>query len=304
MINVTVIGFGGVGSTLSLLLLNNQYPMRLNVMDPNPECSGAFLDLAHGAALCDNKEFHINNEELFLQSDFIYYAAGVPNKHGGSRLSTARQNRSISQEIFEHRTFVNTPYIIVITNPVDLISQAVYTYSGLPKERIIGTGTFLENVRLAHYLSTLSDFKPADFDTMVLGEHGESQVPLFSHCKVKGQAIVGHKDFTIEILNKASHLTKNAAFEIRKTQKGTTYGVSKCAEVLLDYLLGSEEHNLSLSVLTNAHYRDLLSLNQDIFIGLPVTIKNGKITIKNDVKLTEEELEGLRKSAKVLSEED
>ena len=271
-------------------------------MEPNPDCKGALLDLAHGIPLFGQKELHLNNEDLFLQADFIYYTAGVPNVHGGSRLSTAEENIKLSKKIFEHRVFVNTPYVIVITNPVDVISYSVYRYSNLPHDRIIGTGTFLDSIRLEHYLSSLSGINIFDFDATVVGEHGDSQVPLFSLTTVKGQPILNHPQFSKDVLEQAHKLTRDAAFQIRETQIGTTYGISKCSETLLDYLLGNEEHSLTLSVLTNEHYRSLLALDQDIYISQPVLIKNGKITINNEPTLLDEELDAYQKSARVLVE--
>ncbi len=302
LINITVIGFGYVGSSLSLLLLNSKHRVRLNIMEPNPECEGAFLDLAHSIPLFHEKELHVNNEDLFLNADFIYYAAGTPNVHGGSRLSTVKQNFQLSKEIFEHRAFAKTPYIIVITNPVDIISHSVYQYSGLPHHHVMGIGTFLDSIRLEYYLATLSGLDIYDFDATVVGEHGDSQVPIYSICKVKGQPILNHPTFSKSDLEQARILTRDAAFQIRETQEGTTYGVSKCAEVLLDYLLGTKKHSLTLSVLTNEHYRTLLGLDHDIYISLPVTIENGKITINNEIDFLKEELEAFQKSARILAD--
>lgn len=302
MINITVIGFGYVGSSLSLLLLNSKHPIRLNVMEPSPECQGAFLDLAHAVPLFKNKALHLNDEDLFAHADFIYYAAGTPNLHGGSRLSTAKENIRLSKEIFEPRTFVHQPYIIVITNPVDIVTQAVQRFSGLPHERVIGTGTFLDSIRLEYYLSQLSGIPISDIQAIVVGEHGDSQVPLYSMSKVKGTPLLDHPFFTAEQLTKASILTRDAAFHIRETQGGTTYGISKCAEALLDYLLDQEEeHFITLSVITNSHYRNLLNLNRDIYIGLPVSIYYGNIRLIDNIKISDLELDGFRKTAKVLS---
>ncbi|MCP4437600.1 MAG: hypothetical protein GY810_01520 [Aureispira sp.] len=302
MIDITVIGFGNVGSSLCLLLLNNKHPLRLNVMEPDKQAEGAFLDLAHGMPLYPGKELHVNNEDLFLNADFIFFTAGVPNLHGGSRLSTAKQNIQLSKDIFEHRTFSKIPYVIVITNPVDIISHSVYQFSGLPSDHVIGTGTFLDSVRLNYYLSTLSNYKANDFDAFVLGEHGSSQVPAFSMTKLKGQSILDNSAFSTQDLELAKKLTKTAAYQIRETQPGTTYGVSKCAEVLLDYLLGTEEHLLALSMLTNEHYRKLLNLDHDIYIGMPVKLKKGNIEVYNEINLSVEEREAYCKSAAILAE--
>lgn len=301
MIDVTIIGFGNVGTSLSLLLLNNKYPLRLNVMEPNKQREGAFLDLAHGMPLYHKKELFVNNEDLFLNADFIFFTAGTPNTQGGSRLSTAKQNNLVARDVFEHRTFAKKPYIIVITNPVDIVSHSVYQYSGLPPERIIGTGAFLDSVRLAYYLSTVSTYKTDDFNAFVFGEHGSSQVPIFSMSTVKGEPILDHSEFTRDNLDLSYRLTRDAATKIRETQEGTAYGVAKCAEVLLDYLLGEDEHLLSLSMLTNDFYRSLLNLDHDIYISMPVILKNGKVEIYNEINLSTEELDAYRKSAAILA---
>ena len=301
MIDVTIIGFGNVGTSLSLLLLNNKQPLRLNIMEPDPQREGAFLDLAHGMPLYHKKELLVNDEDLFLTADFIFFTAGTPNMQGGSRLSTAKQNIQLTKDIFEHRTFTKTPYIIVITNPVDVVSHAVYQFSGLPSERIIGTGTFLDSIRLAYYLSTLSKYKADDFDAFVLGEHGSSQVPIFSMTTVKGEPIGSDSEFTQNDLDLSFSLTRDAASKIRETQEGTRYGVAKCAEVLLNYLLGEGEQMLPLSMLTNDFYRTLLNLDHDIYIGMPVILKHGKLEIYNKIDLSARELEAYRESAAILA---
>lgn len=301
MINVTVIGFGNVGSSLSSLLLSNKHPLCLNVMEPSQQRDGAFLDLAHSMSLNPTKELHVNDEDLFLHADFIFFTAGIPNVHGGSRLSTAKQNIQLAKEIFEHRTFTQTPYIIVISNPVDIISHSVYQFSGLPADHVIGTGTFLDSIRLNYYLSSGSNYPATDFESYVFGEHGSSQVPIYSMCKLKGEPLLDDSAFSAKELDLATKLTKDAAYSIRETQKGTVYGVSKCAAVILEYLLGTNEHLLSLSMLTNEHYRSLLQLDHDIYIGLPVTLKNGKLEIYNEIHLSNEELNAFRQSAAILA---
>ncbi len=301
MLDVTIIGFGNVGTSVALILLNNKHPLRLNIMEPDDQREGAILDLAHGMPLYPGKELHLNDEALFLNADFVFYSAGTPNVHGGSRLSTAKQNVQLTKEIFEHRTFVKTPYIIVITNPVDIVSHSVYQFSGLPATHVLGTGTFLDSVRLAYYLSGLSSYKPDDFEVFVLGEHGASQVPVYSMTKVLGQPILNESAFTLELLQTAKEQTKGAAYEIRKTQEGTTYGVSKCAEVLMDYILAEAEHLLPLSTLTNDHYRSLLNLDHDIYISLPVKLKSGKVEVCNEIEFSDEELEAYRASAAILA---
>lgn len=301
MINVTIIGFGNVGSSLLLLLLNNGHAIRLNVMEPNDQREGAFLDFSHGMSLYSNKELIVNDEDLFNDSDFIFYTAGTPNVHGVSRLSIAEQNIQLTKELFEGRKFNKTPYVVAITNPVDIVSHALYQFCELPTDHVVGTGTFLDSVRLAYYLSTLSDYEANDFDPYVLGEHGESQFAAYSLTKVKNTSIFSCDDFNAETLINAEKLTRNAAFQIRETQKGTTYGVSKCAEVIMNSLLDKETHYFPLSMLTNKYFNSILKLDRSIYISMPAKISAQGIKIVNDIQLTETELKSYRKSAELLA---
>lgn len=300
MINVTIIGFGNVGSTLTLLLLNNKRSMRLNIMDPSEHCSGAFLDLQHGMSLFPTKELHVNDMELFSNSDFVFFTAGTPNVNGGSRLDMVQQNNDLAQQIFEPVTFRKLPFIFIITNPVDIVSFSVQQFSGLPPEKVIGTGTFLDSIRIEYYLSNTANSRLESIKAVVLGEHGTSQVPIYSQTTFNDQPILKSNEFTAEKLNSAKHSTINAAFEIRKTQPATKYAVSKCAEMLFEYALGEETDLIPLSLLTNDYYRKLLNLERDIYISLPVRIKNGSFEIRNDIDFSDMELEAYRKSAQII----
>jgi L-lactate dehydrogenase len=301
MINVSIIGFGNVGSTLALLLLNNKHAIRLNIIEPDKQQEGAFLDLSHSLILCEHKDFYVNDDDLFHRADFIFFTAGKPNVHGGSRLSKAQENIDIVKKVFQGVQFLNAPYAIVITNPVDVIALAVSKYSNLPSEKVLGTGTFLDTMRMEYYLSQAIKCKASDFSGLILGEHGASQVPIFSMTKCKGQALLTHNNLTKTDLDKITEQTKNAAYEIRKTQDATRYGVAKCAEILFTYIIGNEEHIVPLSMQTNAYYRHLLQLKNDIYISMPAVIKEGQISLVSEINLTAEELEAYRKSAAVLA---
>lgn len=302
MIHITVVGFGNVGSVLSVMLLNAFEGISLNVMDPDPNREGAFLDLAHGMSLYNNREFHVNDEELFNAADFIFYTAGTPNKHGGSRLSTAKENIALTKQIFQGRFFKKEPYVIVITNPVDIVTHRVYEYTNLPENKVIGTGTLLDSVRLSYYLSELTSTHPDDYNAMVLGEHGDSQFAVYSHTKYKEKLVEEMTMFTPDILEEAEILTRNAAFQIRETQKGTTYGVAKCAVKILEALLNDVIHVYPLTLRTTEHYMRLLALDFPIHISMPAKISAEGIFVLEDINFSQSELESYRKSAAILSD--
>lgn len=300
MINVTIIGFGNVGSALTSLMLNNKHAIRINILDPNDQCSGAFLDLQHGMSLFPTKELHVNDMELFTQSDFVFFTAGTPNVNGGSRLDMAQQNSELARKIFEPISFSKAPFVFIITNPVDVVAHTVQRFSGLPAEKVISTGTFLDSIRLEYYLSSITNTKREAYKALVVGEHGTSQVPIYSLTTFNDKPILNSPEFTAELLELAHNSTINAAFEIRKTQAATKYAVSKCAEMLFEYALGEETDLIPLSLLTNDYYRKLLNLDRNIYISLPVRIKNGSFEIRDDIEFSGLELEAYQKSAQII----
>lgn len=300
-LEITIIGFGNVGSTLAFLLLEQPIPMRINIMQHSNRRDGALLDMAHTMVNHPDKDFVVNDESLFENADFVFYAAGVQNVHGQSRLSTAEQNRKMTQEIFCNRNFTKDPYIIVISNPVDLITRTMIESCSLTQYKIIGTGTHLDSMRLAYYLGKLSGHPPHTFDAWILGEHGDSQVPIYSMTTRNGKPVLHHPEFTPKLLSDAAELTRNAAFMIRETQNGTMYGIASCAVSILHQLRSSESKQFSLSVKTNAFYNDLLGLSNSMVMSLPVNISQAGIEVINNITYTTEEIEGLKQSAKVLS---
>ncbi|MEQ8624350.1 MAG: hypothetical protein RJQ00_05830 [Vicingaceae bacterium] len=302
MISITVVGFGNVGALLSAHLLENTLPIQLNIMEPSEDKEGALVDLAHTLAFIPNKTLHHNDEKLFLTADFIFYTAGIANQHGASRLSTAKENMALCKEIFGAKIFKKSSTIIVISNPVDLISRTVYHYSRLPANQVIGTGTLLDSIRLSYYLSSISNSPVDGFESWVLGEHGASQVPIYSACKFQEEPLLANSFYTSDKLDHAAKQTKNAAYHIRQTQVGTKYGVVKCAATIFEYIYNGKENLLPLSVLTTDYYRELLQLEQNIYISLPVKLKNGKTEVIDAFKMSEKELHALRRSAKILSE--
>ena len=301
MIDLTIIGFGHVGSTLTYHLMNAPGKMRINVMEPDVQKEGAFLDLLHAQSLYPEKELRVNDSDLFSAADFIFHTAGHPNTHGQSRLDKAQENSRLTETIFGGRSWQKDPFVIVITNPVDVITYATLQSTGLHANKVVGTGTFLDSVRLSYYLSTLSGVSVEDIDAYVLGEHGDSQCAIYSMATVSGKPILQHAAFSNRVLAQAMELTRNAAFQIRETQEATIYGVVKCAVELFERLQSRKETRMPLSVLSTQYYTELLGLNTPICLGLPTVVSNREIRVSN-VEFENEELTALKQSAVLLSE--
>jgi len=299
---ITVIGFGNVGRVLVNLFMGSNHPIELNIMDPAEWLSGAFLDIKHSLGMQPNKRVHFNDREQFLAADFVFFTAGVPGKHGASRLTTVDANTELVRTVFHGKKLNPKMFVIAITNPVDVITAAIVQYSGLPANQVFGTGTFLDSMRFSFYLAKEGQVDYQDVNAMVLGEHGASCVPVVSHSRLKGISLLESDLITEEKIQMAFDQTLNAAFEIRKTESGTAMAVSHCALRLFEFLTDSKEHQVPVSMLLSAEWMQVLGLKRKICMSVPATISEKGIAIPAPLHLTEKELIGLKESAKVLEE--
>lgn len=297
MLTISLIGYGTVGRALSLLLLGSNLDFCLNIIDPDPEKRGVFLDLKHGARMQSKKALYFNDDGLIDDSDYIFFTAGVPTKHGASRLSTAETNIVLVQEIFRDKNLKATAKIIAVTNPVDLITRALIEATGLPSSQVVGTGTLLDSSRFSYHLSDLIKQPLADVNGWVLGEHGNSQVVSVSLSTVKGEPIVTNRDVNLEILNTAGSLTRNAAYEIRKTEPGTSIAVSQCVLELFRFFEKGRSPLIPVSVLLNEPHLNWLGVQGPLCMSVPVRINEHGIVLPAPPEITEDELDQLKKSA-------
>jgi len=299
---VTVIGFGNVGRVLTTLLLGSNHGLHLNVMDPADGLSGAFLDMEHSMGMHPNKRLYFNDFTMMEQSDYLFFTAGVPSDHGASRLTTVADNTRLVKDIFSERKLKSTACIIAITNPVDVVTAALIHYSGLPWSQVVGTGTFLDSERFSYYLAQNASLDYAEIDALILGEHGESFAPMLSHSFYDNKRILEHRYFTKEIVNKALYQTHHAAFEIRKTEPGTSMAVSHCAIRIMEYWMCEEETKVPISVLLDKKHVDWLGLKHPICMSIPVKISSKGIRRVKPLELNKQEFDQLKKSAETLQQ--
>ena len=300
MITITIIGYGNVGRVLGTLLLGTRHAINLNIVDPSDHLSGAFLDLKHAMGLQPSKKVYFNDMRRFEQSDYLFFAAGVPSEHGASRLTTVKANTRLVQSIFEGKSLKSSMRVIAITNPLDVITAALIKHTGLPTNQIVGTGTFLDSKRLEYYLAEGAKVDCGDVQALVLGEHGESFVPIFSQSSYQGKPILDSALFSDKIIEKAVYETHHAAFEIRKTEPGTSMAVAHCALRLMEVWMREVETHIPVSVFLDATHSNWLELNNPICITVPVFLSNKGVRFAHPPDLTADEYRGLKTSAATL----
>lgn len=301
-IAITVIGYGNVGRVLTNLLLGTNLDMELNIMDPAEELTGAFLDLKHASGMQPNKRFNFNQDAIFERSDYVFFTAGIPSKHGASRLSTVHDNLELVRKVFARKRLNPNMRIIAITNPVDVITAGIISVTRLPKEQVVGTGTYLDSMRFSYHLAALAKVDYREVNALILGEHGESCAPIISQSKHCGQAIQDNASFTNEVIEKALYQTHHAAFEIRKTEPGTSMAVSHCAVRMMEYWMQQAKTVIPISVFINKEYVKWLDLKHPICMSVLVSISSEGIELLEPLPLGNGEHKALKHSAERLLE--
>jgi len=295
---ISIIGVGEVGALAAALLISKFTHTVFNLVDINASnIHGRLLDLTHAAA-AQNNSITINDDNLLCLSEVIIYTAGYGNSAGVDRNSVAGYNKEIAQQIFKGNSLPKTSIIIVITNPVELISfwiSEIFNHEIL----VIGTGTSLDTFRLQFLLAKYLDVEIDTVKALVLGEHGKHMIPIFSKCQLSNQNILPllSKEKKETILSKL----KMSATTIRKTESATKYGVSEGLRLIVESFIGDNQpRQFPLSIKINSFYKKLLNVQEDIFISLLCEVRESEVVIVNSSDYDTEELNELKLAANAL----
>ena len=293
---ISIIGIGEVGAIVASLLLSKFTFVTFNLIDVNAnEMHGKLLDLEHAAA-ARNNNIVVNDNALLCQSQTIVYTAGYGNSIGMDRNSVAAHNKEIVHQIFKGKNLLKTAVIIVVTNPVELISHWIselFDHNIL----VLGTGTSLDTFRLQYLLAKHLNVGVEAVEALVLGEHGKHMIPVFSKCQVSNKTV----DALLSEQEKEVLLSalKASATSIRKTEAATKYGVSECVCQIVEHLMGAA-NSIPLSIKINAFYKELLQIQEDIFISLPCLVSESGVNIVNSLDYTNKEIQDLKAAANAL----
>ena len=299
-IRASIVGFGNVGRALGNLLLHDRgHAIHLNVVDPSPSIAGPLLDIGHAATFCPWHERSLNDLGLLAESDIIFLAAGMRNAAGGSRLDVAGDNIRLVREIFSPLDLRRDPWIVVISNPVDVITYHVGEMRGVDPRRVIGTGTLLDSMRLEYHLAEELSVPLREVHAWVIGEHGESQVPVFSQSRVRDRPAVDSAPPTL--LARCAMLARTAARRIRQDQPGTWWGVSTCAYHIFRALRGEVRLRRPVSVRPRGAWARRLGTDQLAF-GLPAEVHRGGHELIEPFDLSRSEMDAVIRSARVIRE--
>jgi L-lactate dehydrogenase len=293
--SVGVVGTGWVGASVAISTLHGGFASELLLADLRHEVAeGEAMDLAHGASFYTTASVRAVPVDEMLGTDALVVAAGRGGKPNESRLDLLRDNarilRDLGTKLRGYRGLV-----VVVTNPVDVLTWVVAESSGLPPERVMGTGTMLDTARLRQVLGNELRVDPHSVHAQVVGEHGDSEVVLWSSAHVGGTPLREWPGWSAEREQPIATEVRTAAYEIIKRKGATNHAIGLTTAALLRSALRGERRVLTVSrVQTGA-----LGL-RDVALSLPTVVDTDGAVDVIPVKLDDAERQGLDRSADVL----
>jgi L-lactate dehydrogenase len=292
---VGIIGTGWVGSSVAISTLHSGAADELLVHDARPGLAeGEAMDLAHGALFYPASEVRTASIEEMVDADAVVIAAGRGGRAGESRLDLLRDNAAIIRDL-GRRLAGCRGAIVVVTNPVDVLTKVMHDASGLPSARVLGTGTMLDTARLRHVLSRLLKVDPRSIHAQVVGEHGDSEVVLWSSAQVGGVALRAWPGWDPTREPAVATAVRTAAYEIITRKGATNHAIGLVTASLLRCMLRGERR-----VLTVARVQDGACGQREVALSLPAIVGDGGAAEVLEPEMSAEERRGLEASAEVL----
>lgn len=297
---IVVVGAGNVGESVAFSLMLKRVANEIVMIDLNEErAEGSALDMADATSFYHPVIIRNGGYEECADAEIIVITAGIARKPGQTRLDLAKTNvsivKSITKSVMEH---AKNPIIVVVSNPVDVLTYLVQKESGLPANRVIGSGTSLDTARLRRLISEKCEVAVTDVDAYVLGEHGDSQIVAWSRATIGGQSLLSYFDTLAEKVDLAemAETAKTGGATIIKKKGATFLGIAMCTARICEAVLGDENAVLPVAHVLSDAYGEW----KDVAISLPTVLNKEGIVRTIDLALTEEEIAGMNKSAKTL----
>ncbi|WP_124040392.1 L-lactate dehydrogenase [Neoactinobaculum massilliense] len=298
---VVLIGAGAVGLAYAYALVNQGTVDHLALIDIAKEKTwGNVQDLNHGVVWAPSRT--VVTEGTYddcADADLIVDCAGAAQKPGETRLDLVNKNLAITKSVVEQAMSHGFDGIfLVAANPVDILTYGAYKYSGLPASRVLGSGTILDSARFRFMLSERYDIAPTSVHAYIIGEHGDTELPVLASSTVAGistrkrlEKEPGLEKELYSIFEK----TRDAAYRIIEAKGSTSYGVGMGLARITRAIFRNDDVALPVSAYLDGEYGE-----KDIYIGTPAIINRAGVHRVIELELTEKEAAAFKQSADTL----
>lgn len=299
-----IIGCGFVGSTTAFSLIKNGVFSEIVLIDTNKEkAQGEAMDLNHSIPFLKPSNIYAGSYDDLSDCYLVIIAAGANQKPGESRIDLVNKNAKILKNIIPKITKINDKCILLIlSNPVDILTYITLKISGLPQNQVIGSGTVLDTARLKYLLGKSLNVDSRNVHAFIIGEHGDSELAVWSSANISG---VDLREFcklrkiidSNVLMNDLYQEVRTSAYNIIAKKGATYYAVATAASRIVESIVRNEHSVLTVSSYINNHYG--LS---DICMGVPTIIGKNGIESVIDIPLNEDEQRKLTNSSLTLRE--
>ncbi|WP_173472730.1 L-lactate dehydrogenase [Eubacterium ruminantium] len=301
---VAIIGCGFVGSSTAFALMESGLFSEIVLIDvDHSRAEGEAMDISHGIPFVKPMKIYAGDYDDIVDASIIIITAGAAQKPGETRLQLVQKNVSIFKSIIPEISRRKCEgVLLIVSNPVDILTYVAQKLSGFPVNRVIGSGTVLDTARLKSMLSEHLDIDSRTVHAFIIGEHGDSElaawssaavsgVPLSKFCEMRGH--FNHDESERHI----QEMVKNSAYEIIERKKATYYGVAMAVRRICEAIARDEKSILSVSSLMQGQYG-----LKDICLSMPTIVGADGVEEKVPISLDEDEITKLMASAEALKE--
>ena len=299
-----VIGCGFVGSATAFTLMQSRLFSELVLLDVNMEkADGEAKDIAHGIPFAGQMKIYAGTYDDAADAAIIIITAGANQKPGETRLDLVQKNTAIYQSIIPEivkRDFGGI--LLIVSNPVDILTYVALKLSGLPENRVLGSGTVLDTARLKYALGEHLGVDSRSVHSFIIGEHGDSEIAAWSSTNVSGIPLNdfcemrGHFNHDAA-MDAIAEKVKNSAYEVISKKQATYYGIAMSVKRICECIVRNERSILPVSAMMHGEYGI-----EDITLSMPAIVGIGGVETHVPIALSEEEAEKLVESAKKLKE--
>jgi L-lactate dehydrogenase len=299
-----VIGCGFVGATTAFTLMNSGLFSEMVLIDANQrKAEGEAMDLNHGLPFAHPMKIYAGDYSDLSDCALVIITAGTSQKQGQTRIDLVDENVQILKQIVSNIVKYNTDCILLLlSNPVDILTYAALKLSGFPANRVIGSGTVLDTARFKYLLGEHLKVDIRNIHAFIIGEHGDSELAVWSSANVSGIdledfcSLCGHCN-GMESMRGIYEEVRDSGYAIVNRKNATYYGIAMATLRIVQAIIRDEHSVLPVSSYVDGHYGI-----DDVCMGLPSIVGRNGIERMLDIPLSPEEQKNLMHSAKTLKE--
>ena len=301
---VGIIGCGFVGSASAFSIMRSGLFSQMILIDyDHKRAEGEALDIGHGIPLSHPMEIKAGDYSDLTDADIVVVTAGVGQKPGETRLDLVQRNVAVFKSIIPQINESGfSGIMLIVSNPVDILTDIAMRLCNLPENRVLGSGTVLDSARLKYALGRLIEVDPRHVHARMLGEHGDSEFPNWGTANVAGIPVdkclrMRGVERPLEKMDQIADEVRHSAYEIISKKGMTNYGIATCVTRILECIVRDEKSIMTVSVRVEG-----LGEADGAVLSMPAVIGSGGVEIKVPLRLNYEELRQLKQSADTMRE--